>query len=145
MKKTLENLEDVKEFARDVAEIVARFHLDKARIISLKGDLGAGKTTFSKMFGEVIGVKESIQSPTFVLMKFYDVSFGHFKKMVHIDAYRIESDEEILRLGLAEILKNKENLVLIEWPERIESLIPENTLEIVFTHIDEDTREVHVK
>lgn len=145
MKKTLGNLEDTKEFARDIAETVARFHVDGARVIALKGDLGAGKTTFSKMLGGVIGVKESIQSPTFVLMKFYNISFGHFKKMVHIDAYRIENDEEILRLGFDKILEDKENLVLVEWPEKIENLIPKNSLEIVFTHIDEDTREVHVK
>lgn len=145
MKKTLGNLEDTKEFARDIAETIARFHVEDARVVALKGDLGAGKTTFTKMLGEVIGVKESIQSPTFVLMKFYDISFGHFKKMVHIDAYRIESDEEILRLGFGKILRGKENLVLVEWPEKIENLIPKNALEIVFTHIDEDTREVHVK
>ncbi len=105
-----------------------------ATIIALQGDLGAGKTTFAQAFGKVMGVKENMPSPTFVIMKYYDVDCWGFKKLIHIDAYRLEKEQELLNLGWEELIKDPENIILIEWPERVEGLIPKDSKRIHFKH-----------
>ena len=113
-----------------------------ATVIGLQGELGSGKTTFAQAFGKVMGVKEDMQSPTFVIMKLYNIdpstssgqAWHRFKKLIHIDAYRIEKEEELLKQGWEELIKNSENLILIEWPERVEGLIPKDSKRILFQH-----------
>ena len=105
-----------------------------ATVIALQGELGSGKTTFAQAFGKIFGVKENMPSPTFVIMKFYDIDFKGFKKLIHIDAYRIEKEEELLRLGWERILMDPENIILIEWPENVPNLIPESAKKIHFKH-----------
>lgn len=89
-----------------------------------------------------MGVRENMHSPTFVIMKVYEVDFKGFKNLIHIDAYRIEKEGELLHLGWNEIIKEPENLVLIEWPENVPGLIPKNAIKILFKHVDENTREI---
>ena len=105
-----------------------------ATVIALQGELGSGKTTFAQAFGKIFGVKENMLSPTFVIMKFYEVDWRGFKKLIHIDAYRIEKEEELLRLGWEEIVNDPENIILIEWPENVPGLIPEDAKRIHFKH-----------
>jgi len=105
-----------------------------ATVIALQGDLGAGKTYFAQAFGKVMGVKEDMPSPTFVIMKSYDVDWRGFKKLIHIDAYRLESEQELLNLGWEELIEDPENIILIEWPERVAGLIPEEAKRIHFNH-----------
>ncbi len=98
-----------------------------ALVIGLYGNLGAGKTTFMKFFALALGVKETIQSPTFVIMKFFRIpDHQYFKKLIHIDAYRLDSPDDLLKLGWAEIVANKENVVCVEWPERVASIMGEH-------------------
>jgi len=106
----------------------------KATIIALEGDLGSGKTYFAQKFGEVAGVKETMTSPTFSLMNFYKIDWCGFKKLIHIDAYRLEKDTELETLGWQEIIDNPENIVLLEWPERVERLLPSDTKRLLFKH-----------
>ncbi len=113
----------------------------KATVIALQGDLGAGKTTFAQAFGKIMGVTENMPSPTFVIMKSYDIDPAKtgqvgrgFKKLIHIDAYRLEKEEELLHLGWDELIQNPENIILIEWPERVEKLIPKDAKRIHFKH-----------
>ena len=115
---------------------------NQATVIALQGDLGAGKTTFAQEVGKILGVRENMHSPTFVIMKVYEVDFKGFKNLIHIDAYRIEKEGELLHLGWNEIIKEPENLVLIEWPENVPGLIPKNAIKILFKHVDENTREI---
>ena len=72
----------------------------------------------------------------------YPINFHHFRKLIHIDAYRLEKDSELLHLGWEEILKNPENLVLIEWPENVSSIIPPLAKRVKFKFIDDSTREI---
>ena len=116
----------------------------QATIVALQGELGAGKTNFTQEVGKLLGVEENMHSPTFVIMKVYGIDFQGFKKLVHIDAYRLEKESELLHLGWAEIIKEPENLVLIEWPERVSELIPNDAKKISFKHIDENTREIKI-
>lgn len=111
-------------------------------VVALEGDLGSGKTTFTQEVGKILGVGENMHSPTFVIMKIYEIDWRGYKNFIHIDAYRLEEERELLKLGWAEIVKAPENLVFIEWPERVPGLIPASAKRIKFQFIDEETREV---
>ncbi|MEI8338034.1 MAG: tRNA (adenosine(37)-N6)-threonylcarbamoyltransferase complex ATPase subunit type 1 TsaE [bacterium] len=107
---------------------------NSATVLTLKGDLGSGKTTFSQFLAKRLGVKEGVTSPTFLLIKRYP-TFNHvFQNFFHIDAYRIEKESEFSNLGFEETLKNPENIIAIEWPEKIPTLIPNDAFEISFEH-----------
>jgi tRNA threonylcarbamoyladenosine biosynthesis protein TsaE len=105
----------------------------KATVVGLQGDLGAGKTHFAQNLGKVMGV-ERMPSPTFSIMNIYPVEWQGFKKLIHIDAYRLESEDELAKLGWAELLADPANLILVEWPERVEGLMPKEAKRIHFKH-----------
>lgn len=118
-------------------------------VVALQGDLGSGKTAFTQEAGKLLGVMENMHSPTFVIMKIYEINEtlaklvgGRFKKFIHIDAYRLESADELLKLGWEELTKQPENLIFIEWPERVAEIIPKEAKKISFEFIDEQTREI---
>ena len=106
----------------------------KATVVALQGDLGSGKTYFVQNFGKILGVTEPIISPTFVIMNIYRIDWRGFKKLVHIDAYRLEKEQELLNLGWEKLLEDSENIIFIEWPERVEGLIPKESKRILFKH-----------
>ena len=118
---------------------------NQATVVALQGELGAGKTTFTQEVGKILGVEENMHSPTFVIEKIYAIDYKGFKKLIHIDAYRIEKESELLHLGWDEIIKDKENLILIEWPERVPGIIPSDAKKIFFKHVDENTREIKIE
>ena len=95
-----------------------------ATVIALSGDLGAGKTTLTQAIASLLGVKETVVSPTFVIAKHYSASKHGFDALVHMDAYRIESVDELGPLGWSHIVSEPRTLVVVEWPERIESALP---------------------
>jgi tRNA threonylcarbamoyladenosine biosynthesis protein TsaE len=112
-------------------------------IIALQGNLGAGKTVFAKGVAETLGVKETVTSPTFVLEKVYLLPEGSpWKRMVHIDAYRLEGEEEILTIGWNALATDPHNLILIEWPEQVGLAIPERAFWIEFEAVDDTTRKL---
>ncbi len=114
----------------------------EATVVALQGELGAGKTTFTQEVGSLLGVSENMHSPTFVIMKIYPIEYKGFRNLVHIDAYRIERESELLHLGWEEMLKQPENLIFIEWPERVAGIIPQQARRISFKHVNEDSREI---
>ena len=113
-----------------------------ATVVALQGDLGAGKTAFAQEVGKILGVEENLRSPTFVIEKIYKIDCNGFKNLIHIDAYRLEKESELLHLGWQELISELENLVLIEWPERVSGIIPSHAKKINFRFIDEATREI---
>ena len=116
-------------------------------VVGLYGDLGSGKTTFMKYLAEYFGITETIQSPTFVIMKIYQTSSHNevFKHLIHIDAYRLEKESEMLNLGWQEIISDSKNLICIEWPERIVGIIPPHIV-LKFEHGDkENERKIKIK
>ena len=125
-------------------------HRKSAMTVSLRGDLGAGKTTFAQGFAKGLGVKEMIKSPTFVILKRYRIPTSYklqatscLKYFYHLDCYRLKSAKDARSIGLPEILKNQENLVLIEWPERIKNILSKKQIiAIKFSHIDETSRKI---
>jgi len=105
-----------------------------ATVIALQGELGSGKTYFVQNFAKIAGVEEQVTSPTFVIMNFYGIDWQGFKKLVHIDAYRIEREEELINLGWQDLVEDPENIIFIEWPENVPGLIPEDAKRIHFKH-----------
>ena len=91
-----------------------------ATLVTLSGELGAGKTAFVKAIANALGVKESVTSPTFVLEKIYTLEHpvSKFRRLVHIDAYRLQGPTELAPLGFDELMKEPGNLILLEWPEK---------------------------
>jgi tRNA threonylcarbamoyladenosine biosynthesis protein TsaE len=104
----------------------------KGRIFALKGDLGAGKTTFVQAFLKALGVKGRVLSPTFVIMRSYQLKDG--RRVHHLDAYRIKKDKELVDLGFKDLIKDKNNIILIEWADRIKKLLPTETIWLEFEH-----------
>ena len=119
-------LEHIDTFAKEILEKVSALHVvDKATVVFLSGDLGSGKTTTTKAIAKELGVGDDITSPTFVILKRYDISpkvfDGMFSNLIHIDAYRLKNYSELERIKFAEYLMQEKNLILIEWPEMIKS------------------------
>lgn len=113
-------------------------------VVALQGDLGVGKTTFAQAVGKILGVADNMSSPTFVIEKIYLIDWKGFKNLIHVDAYRLEKESELLHLGWQELIKEPENLVLIEWPENVSGIIPKDARQIFFKFIDDKTREIEI-
>ena len=142
MKKILNNIKETEEFAGLFIKNIKE-NKENATIVGLQGDLGAGKTTFVKSVASVLGVEGAVTSPTFVIEKIYKLPDGErFSRIVHIDAYRLENGKELLSLGWEETASNPQNLILIEWPERVADILPKSIHRMYFNFIDENTREV---
>ncbi len=131
-------VEKTGEIAREIIE-----NLNNQNVVLLQGELGAGKTTFSQNVLEFLGAKGPFTSPTFVIMKKYEVSKSGFENVYHFDCYRIE-EQDMLGLGWEEIVSDPKNLVLVEWPERIEKILPENSVRVSFKIKGEDQRIINV-
>jgi len=98
-------------------------------VLALQGDLGAGKTHFTKGLAQTLNIKENITSPTFVLLKTYQVKKNQhgIKQLIHIDCYRLSNPNELLDLGWQEFINNPTNLIVVEWADKIKSILPPHT------------------
>lgn len=117
--------------------------LKGGEILALVGELGAGKTTFIQGLAKGLGIKNKIVSPTFILMRSYKEKFNFY----HLDLYRLENnvENEVRELGLFDIWKRKENIIAIEWSEKIENLLSDDTIFITFKNTDENERKIIIK
>jgi len=110
-----------------------------ALVLALVGELGVGKTTFVKAFLKLFGVKRRITSPTFLIMRRYG-------NIYHVDAYRIKDVKDLEILGFKEILNNKENLVLVEWADKVKDILPKEVWWIRFKHGEkENERSIEIE
>ena len=131
-----------------VKEVLAKFpNKNTATVLALVGELGAGKTTFVQVLAKELGVVETVQSPTYVLMKKYQIPNFKFQTLIHVDAYRLEKPEEFTALNPEEFLKDPSNLVCIEWPERVEGALPKPDMVIKFSSeaANEGERYIHIE
>lgn len=134
-----------KKLGEILAKEVLKTKLKKrALIIGLEGDLGGGKTTFLQGFAKGLGIKEKILSPTFIILRKFLISKSQFLNFFHIDCYRISKPKEILDLGFKEIISDSKNIVTIEWAERIQKILPRETIIIKFEFIDQKTRKITI-
>lgn len=129
------------------AEILATLSPSKeAAVIALTGDLGAGKTAFVKAVAARLGVAESVTSPTFTIMKQYETINDRWSSLVHMDAYRIESIDELAPLRFRQLLESPNTLFCIEWADQIEDVLPSEARWLHFTTTDDElVRSVQIR
>jgi|SRR3989344_1010719 len=136
MEYVSKSVEETAQIAKDFASSLDGAH-QRAMVVGLYGDLGSGKTTFMKYLAESFGITETIQSPTFVIEKIYELQNKKFRHLIHIDAYRIEKEEEMLNLGWSGIISDPKNLICVEWPERIKGIMPPHIV-LKFEHVEDN-------
>jgi len=130
---------------------------DCSFVIALEGDLGGGKTTFTKGIAKGLGIKEDITSPSFTLMKVYNLTSDYIlktsekdrekpkSKLYHFNFYRIDNPKDMVGYELDEALKDPNGIVVVEWAEKIEANLPKERLVVRFRYVDENSREINLK
>lgn len=134
--------EETRKIAAQLAQQLAQSK--KNVILALTGELGAGKTIFVQGFARGLEIKEKIISPTFVLIRQHKIPLTE-KTLYHIDLYRLDETSDFKGLGLEELLLNPNNIVLIEWAEKVKKLLPKNTVWISIKEVKENQRVILVK
>lgn len=135
------NLKETEDFAKKLSK-----KIENGMVILLYGDLGAGKTTFTKFLLENLGVKSIVSSPTFTLLNEYDGVFPVY----HFDMYRITNTDELYELGFEDYINSKNSpyvktgLTLIEWPENIANILPKDAIKIQIEKLGENKRSFKV-
>ena len=139
---------DTKKLAEKFAKNLLRDRVSnsrkKATVIGLKGELGGGKTTFIQGIAKGLGVKERITSPTFVIFKKYKIPDTKYQiqntNFYHIDCYRLSKPKDLMDLDFKEILSQPQNIIAIEWADKVRRILPENIFWIEFQWIDDNKR-----
>lgn len=147
MKVITTNSKQTKKLGQILAEQVLKTSLGKqALVIGLKGDLGTGKTTFLQGFAKGLKIKQTVLSPTFILMHKFKINKKNnslkFKFFYHIDCYRFNSVKEFLILDFKKIIDCPENIVAIEWADKIKKILPQNMVWLEFKYKDKDKRKI---
>jgi tRNA threonylcarbamoyladenosine biosynthesis protein TsaE len=139
---TTYTIEDTSQIAHTLlASIVPG---DKATIVGLSGDLGAGKTTLVQAMARELGVVEQVVSPTFVIAKFYETTDARFHRLIHVDAYRIEQESELETLGWYRMINVPQTLIVVEWPERVVESLPATTTLFRISHDGDQRHILHI-
>lgn len=142
MKITTQNEKETIKFGKEFSQ-----SLKGGEVVLLIGDLGAGKTTFTKGVASGLGIKQTVNSPTFVLMKVYEVKAKKTKirKLVHIDTYRGLDIFDLGNIGALEYFGDKQTVCLVEWGENLEDYFRNNKIKfvkMVIKNVDQQTREI---
>lgn len=146
---------ETQKFAGELAKKLTKKSASKsALVVALEGELGSGKTTFIKGFSRALGIREKVLSPTFVLIHRHKLNYRSnwsnksdrtnksYRLLFHIDAYRLKSKKDLLKLGVKETFSNPENIVLIEWADRVKKAIPKTAIWIHLDHLDKSKRRI---
>ncbi len=137
MEVSTHSAQETKRLAFEIAKKIT-----KGDVIALYGDLGAGKTVFTRYLAEALGLKSRVQSPTFVIARRYK---SKDLVMNHIDLYRLTSKQDAEDIGIEDFLNNPENITVIEWPEIIEGILPQKTIRIYFEDTGENARKIKIQ
>lgn len=138
MVKTTHSDTETENFAIKIAQ-----KIKGGDTVALFGDLGGGKTTFTKGLAKALKVKEEITSPTFVVMKKYPAKLKDKDiEFVHIDAYRCDSVEDVESIGIEDYLNRPDAVVIVEWADKIRKILPSKIIRLKFKFINENTREI---
>lgn len=133
------SLNDLEQTAREVWE-----RIQNSKILAFHGEMGAGKTTFIHALCDVKRVKDIVGSPTFSIINEYAFMENGKEKMIyHIDLYRLKDEQEAIGAGVEDCLYS-DHICLLEWPEKISSLLPEETSHFYLSIIDETTRRLRL-
>ncbi len=143
MKYISNNLAETQNIPKVFVATLAPYS-DRATVVGLYGDLGSGKTTFTQYLAKEFGVEDTVTSPTFVIEKIYELTGQKFTHLIHIDAYRLEKSEELTNLGWQSLISDQHNLILIEWPERVEDIMPKHIKINLKPLEDQSSREIEI-
>lgn len=141
MKSLIAGVEELNVLASELAGRLAP-KKNGGTVVTLSGDLGAGKTALAQALARAFGIEEDVTSPTYVIEKVYVPARGPFQRFIHIDAYRLNGVHDLEVLGWKELMQEPGNLILIEWPEKVEGAIPSDALNITLEFVDEHTRTI---
>lgn len=130
------NLQNIENAAREFIG-----YMQVYTVIAFHGNLGAGKTTFIKSICKALGVKENISSPTFSIINQYKTENNN--TVFHIDLYRLKDMEEAINAGVEECMYSAD-LCFIEWPEKVSSILPADTVNVFIEAVDANTRKIIV-
>ncbi len=144
MKIVSKSLNDTETFANNWLNSLTQKE-DGATVVGLYGNLGSGKTTFTQAVARIMEVKDIVNSPTFVIEKIYETKHPDFHRLIHIDAYRLEKAAELQTLNFEELVENRNNLIIIEWPENVKEILPPDHIKIHCNFVDETTRQFEVQ
>jgi tRNA threonylcarbamoyladenosine biosynthesis protein TsaE len=139
----VKNLEEMRDFAFQFLS-----KIEDKNLVALTGNLGSGKTTFTKFLAEALGIKKNITSPTFNIVKLYSIEKNkkhQFDKLYHIDCYRLTDKQEIIDLGYFEWLTDKKALIVVEWADKVTEILPKGRIELEFKVVNETEREVSLR
>lgn len=106
----------------------------RALVIGLVGELGVGKTTFTKALLRALGVRGRVASPTFIFSRRYKSRLKYYENIWHFDAYRLNSPKGVREIGLREAVSYDKNLVIVEWADKIKNILPRGTIWVEFKH-----------
>ena len=137
-------LDEIKKIANSLYKNINKKKTKNSTIITMQGELGVGKTTLTQELAKLLGVREKLVSPTFVIMKKYKTSHDKFKRLIHIDAYRLNNNQELFNLGWQELVNDRNNLIIVEWPERIPECFNSNVCKVFLNHQDKQTRTIEI-
>ncbi len=124
-----------------LAQELAKKFKNHGGVVALVGDLGTGKTTFTQGFAQGLGIKDKIISPTFVLIRQHKLPNSN-RWLFHLDLYRLEKAADFSQLGLEELFSNNDNVILIEWAEKVLNQLPPHSLKLKFEKIAENKRKI---
>ena len=124
--------------------------------VAFYGDLGSGKTTFIQGLAKGLGIKRRIISPTFIIVRHYDIEIKiqnsnfkittqNAKSFYHIDLYRIGGKSDLLGLGIDEIIKDKNSIVALEWAEKMNEMLPKRRIDVYCKYLEDDKRKITIK
>lgn len=143
--------EETKKLAQNIAKTIK-----SGVFLAFYGNLGSGKTTFIQGLAEGLGIKRRFISPTFIIVRHYVIQIKNQKPKIkittqnlqsfyHIDLYRMDNVDDLLGIGLDEIIEDKNNIVAVEWAEKLGDMLPKKRIEFYFKYIDENSREIRIK
>ncbi|HOM77637.1 MAG TPA: tRNA (adenosine(37)-N6)-threonylcarbamoyltransferase complex ATPase subunit type 1 TsaE [bacterium] len=162
MEEVVNSTEETKSLAGKLAK-----DLEVGAVLALYGNLGTGKTTFTRFLVEALGIVAKVQSPSFILARVYErnkdslytnkeeettkcldsptLETSQIEKVNHLDLYRLQNPKELEGLGLEEYFWQKNSVTIIEWPEIAENILPANTVRIIFEDLGGNSRRIYFK
>jgi len=162
MEEVVNSTEETKSLAGKLAK-----DLEVGAVLALYGNLGTGKTTFTRFLVEALGIVAKVQSPSFILARVYErnkdslytnkeeettkcldsptLETSQIEKVNHLDLYRLQNPKELEDLGLEEYFGQENSVTIIEWPEIAENILPANTVRIIFEDLGGNSRRIYFK
>jgi len=146
MELITKNTQETKDLGKKIAD-----SLKGGETLALTGELGSGKTTFVQGLAEGLGLDRRIISPTYIIMRKYDLPLANqpkgIKYFYHVDLYRLEDgiESELKNIGVDDILEKRENVVSIEWADKAVECLPKDSIFIEFENLGKDKRKIKLK